>query len=438
MLDLKLDCHQGQIWQACRPGRIIVAALGRGTGKTWLGRAKIHKWALEEPGVHVGLLMPSLKQARAVFWPGLLDDYHGPLKHYVHRPNQTELTCRYANGSRLTTWGAENAHSIRGQRFGRLVQDEADDIDPAVERAVVGPTFSRSGVKSIWLKTGTPRRGRYGILYRDFQLGQVGSLARLEVGPTAERYVSFRIASQQSPQVDQVWLAQVRAELLAQGQRTIYEREYECNFDAAEGLVYPMFDVGMHVKTAPNPKTFHSIIVGADHGFNDPGVILCIGLMGSGRETTAHVFREIYERGKDPTWWLDTALGIKKDFPGAAWYPDPSRADVCSLWASKGIWVREVDNAIEDGLAAVTDLLAARSDGTREWTRLFIDPSCRNTILEAGKYRRKRDKKDPERVMDEIEKGQMDHAMDALRYAVLNHIGRPPPARGMITTKLTQ
>ena len=145
MLEVQLDVFQTAAYDLVKPGRVCVFPLGRGTGKTYLGRYLIHDKALSTPGTHVGLLMPSLKQARAVFWPGLMADYHALRGALDGAPNKTELTANYSNGSRLTTWGAENAQSIRGQRFDVLIQDESDDIDLAVEAQVVEPTFSRSG-----------------------------------------------------------------------------------------------------------------------------------------------------------------------------------------------------------------------------------------------------------------------------------------------------
>ena len=81
---------------------------------------------------------------------------------------------------------------------------------------------------------------------------------------------------------------------------------------------------------------------------------------------------------------------------------------------------------VETGVAFVADALFVRSDEEgRRWSQLYIDPSCKHTIEEFGLYRRKRDPRDHERVIDEIDSSKNDHAMDSLRYAMYSHFGGP-------------
>jgi len=435
---LQLDAFQSKAFRLVQPGRIVTLAMGRGTGKTFLDRWLIHHLAWSNPGIKIGLLMPTLKQAGDVFWPDLLNDFTGALRNHVYPPNLTRLRCQYQNGSVLTTWGAENANTIRGQRFGAVLEDEADDIAPEVERAIVEPTFSKSGLSAFWVKTGTPRRGRHGTLFRDFQLGQAQSLQRaayLKSGGNPHRYASFRCRSSDSPQVDQRWLTQVRIDLYSQGKGPVYEREYACNFDAAEGLVYPHFDERFHVKEAPAfaRSQWTEILVGVDHGFQDPAVFTATGVIGSGREAVCHVFREFYARQQEPLQLREEARRWVEDFPNARWYGDPSRPDLMRMYKSVGARVVEdVDNAIEPGVSAVADRLSIRTadvgEGKVQYALLYVDPCCKNTIDEFGKYRRKRNPRNAEEYLDDIEDAN-NHALDTVRYALVTRFGRPPSKR---------
>jgi hypothetical protein len=73
-----------------------------------------------------------------------------------------------------------------------------------------------------------------------------------------------------------------------------------------------------------------------------------------------------------------------------------------------GLRVEGAKNAIDEGVDAVADRLVLRldpndKDGKRRFARLYVSPKCKETIGEFGKYRRRRDPKNPERVLDAIE-----------------------------------
>jgi len=74
--------------------------------------------------------------------------------------------------------------------------------------------------------------------------------------------------------------------------------------------------------------------------------------------------------------------------------------------------VREADNAVHDGIQRVKARLARAGDGR---PRLTISPSCVNLLAEIESYVWREGKQG---VKDEPEKIN-DHAMDALRYAVM-------------------
>lgn len=441
MLRIRLDPLQTRAWRLLQPGKKVALPWGRGAGKTYFDATAIHDWCIERPGTHVGLLLPTLKQARAVFWtPVLLPQFYGDLKPYVKRPNLTELVCEYRNGSRLTTWGAENANAIRGQRFDALVQDEADDIDPDVENAVVEPTFSKSGSRAIWLKTGTPKRGRYGTLFASYRAGQPGTPEREKLraeGVDVSEFVSLLFRSDQSPQVDRKWLDGVRRKLIASGRKTTYEREYNCDFDAAEGLVYDL-EQGLHVREPPPGIRWSEILVGIDHGYEDPAVFLTVGVQGSGRDATLWIIDEVYEKHLQLHELVARGKRIKTAHAATLqhWYADPSRPDTIATYRSNGLPVVEANNAIDDGVLAVGDKLGIHEEPAEVWgapprrfAHLYVSPRCVRTIEEFGKYKRKRDPKDTDRVLDDIV-DKDNHAMDALRYAIFTRFGKPPIARG--------
>lgn len=439
------------------PGVIATFPWGRGSGKTWLARALIHEWALEAPNQHIGIVLPTLVQARAVFWPILLPDYVsddsrqdddgnviGGLRNVVRKLNVTHLTCEYVNGSRVSTWGAENQNAMRGQRFDGMIQDESDDIDPDFERAVIGPTFSKSGGHAKRARFGTPKKGRHGTMFMGYRLGQEGSPEREHLkaaGVDVSRYVSMLVDSTKSTDVDQVWLEQERRTLIASGRLTTWLREYCCDFDAAEGLVYSMFEQGFHVREPDYGVGWSEVLVGVDHGMRDPGVFLVSGVLGAGKDAIIHCLEEVYETEKDTTWWCDRAceLAWKYRAHRQRWYADPSRPDRITD-IRKAVRERHPElqerftieagsNEIEAGVDAVADRLMPRDgDGGARSARLYISAACKSTILEMGKYRRKPDPRDPEKFLDEIV-DKHNHAMDGLRYMTFTRFGGPDRMR---------
>jgi hypothetical protein len=440
-LAIAFDKYQGRAFRQCQPGTTATFPWGRGSGKTTLGRLLLHTGALDNPGIHIGLLMPTLKQARQVYWtPYLFADFDGPLKPFIKgKPNKTSLEVTFKNGSRLTTWGAENAGGIRGQRFHRLIEDEADDIDPDVEQAVVRPTFSRSGVNALWVKFGTPRRGRAGSLYSSY------SKALRKV----PGYSGFALKSSQSPQVDQVWLKGVANDTTPD----IFKREYDVDFDAAGGRVWgDVFLESFHDSLPPENVKWSSVFICCDHGWEDPGCLLLVLVLGRGRDAVAWVVEEVYERHRTEGWWVDQAKLWLELYPRARFYGDPSMPSRVEAYRRAGANTQEVNNSIDDGVAAVADrfLIRKRYDDEGNelegYAKLYVSPRCVNLLTELGcevppyldgrkpldgigPYMRKRDSEVEGRYLDEIV-DKNNHASDALRYGIFNFFGGPEKGRG--------
>ncbi len=407
-LRIELDDPQTKAWDMLQPGNTVTLPWGRGAGKSYFARTFLHQQALGRNNIHIGILYPSLKQARQVIWaPYLFADYEGDLKHCIRRLDRTLLEAIYVTGSRVTTWGAENAGGIRGQRFDVIIQDEADDIDPSIEHAIVEPTMSRSGRSAIWLKTGTFRRGRHGVLFADYQRAIQGK----------DGYKTLRVRSCESPQVDQEWLKRVKEKTPA----SIFAREYDVDPDSIEGLVYP-FDEQFHVREPPPHFVFNEYIAGVDHGWTDPGVILLLGIHGHGNDAIAWILDEHYETELPNHEWDKRAK--RWDTLVDTFWCDPSRPDRIRDLRNAGCNARAADNDIQAGVGRVADLLFKRtaSEGT-EWARLYVHPRCTNTIWEFQNYRRKRDPADRERYLEAIQ-DKSNHSMDSARYALISRFGR--------------
>lgn len=418
---------QTKAYRAFQPGCRVAIPWGRGCGKSWFVRRMAYllvaQWDGQfrpdapHTGVRIVVLMPTLEQARKVHADLLLTelDEHGEWGFLGAKVNKSTWRVTFPGGSWIQFVTAERAQHIRGIRCDAAFVDEADDIDPDLIGSVVNPWFSEPHSLAMMLVAGTPRRGRGGLLweaYHDWPKRQPG------------RYFGFHATAYQADRriIDRAYLDEVRSITVEE----IFKREWLCDFDAAEGLVYPQFMASFHVREPPDDVLWSEILVGGDHGYEDPGVLLKIGILGHGADATAWILEEVYERHRDPEWWLDVVTEWVADYPAAKWYADPALPGVLRSWKKRGANIKDVDKgagSVENGVKALQRWLHVRrrrnDEGvvTRESARLYVHPRCVNTIAEFALYRRKRSRQNTETVLEEIE-DRNNHAMDSLRYAI--------------------
>lgn len=433
---IRLNRPQSRAWRAVQPGRTITLALGRGVGKSWFIRRicylLISQWdgvprdaaGAVLRGIRIVFLLPTFKQFRDVHSHAMLEELASDFAALGAKVDRTTFTVTFPGGSLIRVFPASDHGSKRalGIRADLVVIDEADDVDPDVFHTVVTPWFSEPWSLRMRVLSGTPRRARHGLLWKLFDAGQRGE--RIRSGQTSEfteeeaeaatRFFSFHATYEDAPEnVDQ---REVSAARLTMPEAT-FKREWLCDFDAGEGLIYP-FEVDFHVRTPPPHKTFREFHVGMDHGWVDPGVLLLIGIQGHGNDATAWVLDEWYESECPNHVWNERA----GQWSFARFWPDPSRPDRIADLRRMGLNVGETDNNIFGGIARVADLMFRRKlEHGEDWCRLYVAPQCKNLIREFGLYRRK---KLPDGTFDEQPEDKNDHAPDALRYALTGRFGR--------------
>ncbi len=430
-LDFSKLRAQTKAYEAFKPGNRVTIPWGRGCGKSWFMRRMAYLLVAEwdgrmrpgatMPGVRIVVLMPTLEQARKVhtyLLLGELDNTAGEWGFLEGKVNKSSWTITFPGGSWIQFVTAERAQHIRGIRCDAVLIDEADDIDPEMVDAVVDPWFSEPHSLRQMLIGGTPRRGRAGLLWQAFN-----DWPKLD--PTC--YFGFHATAFQCPKiVDAGYLLKVQART----PDTIFKREWLCDFDSAEGLIFAQFSK-FHIREPDEGQVWDEILVGADHGYEDPGVMLKIGVIGSGADAVVWVLEEIYKQHEFPEWWLDQVKVWIEDYPDAKWYPDPARADICKSWKAAGARIRDVDKyagSVEDGIGVIqrwlhihtrTRVDEAGNTVITERARIYVHPRCVNTINEFGMYRRRRSRQNTELVLEDIEDAN-NHAMDGLRYVIQN------------------
>jgi hypothetical protein len=371
------------------------------------------------PGVRIILLMPTLEQAKKVHRTEMMAELEGDWKFLGGVVNRSEWRVTFPGGSWIQWVTAERAKSIRGIRCDYVCLDEADCIDLETLQAVVLPWMSEPHSLAMTLIAGTPERGRFGLLYDRFRKGQDGAQDHFSYHATYKDsggYADAERIEKQRPFIEPA----------------LFAREYLCDFDAAEGLVYPMFDEDFHVRKPRPDQVWNEILVGVDHGYEDPGVFLIVGVAGSGNEAVCHVLEEVYEQHKTESWWVDQCRATKTKYQRypTRWYADPSQpARIEAFRRQASVRIEGAQNAIEDGVSCVADkMFVRRVEGRDPYAKFYVDPSCKNYIRELGLYRRKRDPRNRERVLDDIQ-DKDNHANDAARYLCFSRFGKPTSSR---------
>jgi hypothetical protein len=443
-IDLTKCAAQENAWHAIRPGARVCLPWGRGIGKSQFTRWVWYLLAMQHPGIRIVLLMPTLEQARRVHADLILAELSGEWKFLGATVNRTTWRISFQNGAWVQIVTAMNAQtSARGIRCDVVCVDEADDIDESLIHAVVKPWFSEPRSMRILVIGGTPRRGRKGLLWAAHK--DWPALYTIEADPAVakrlRRYKSFHATAYDAPEiVDPDYLEDIRRDT----PEDIFKREWLCDFDSAEGLVYAEFSERFHVREPPPGTQFTATLVGGDHGHVDPSVLVVIQMEGWGRDVRLWVTEEYYETDKPATWWAELAKRLIVRFPHAYWYCDTAGTGITSssLYAALGAKVQHVDKSggsLERGIGYVKRWLQIHSriasardvprghvaPPTEEYASLYVHPRCKRTIDEFGMYRHRRDPRNAEHVLEEILPGN-DHALDSIRYVIANHFPDAP------------
>jgi len=441
-LQISLNRPQSLAHQVLKPGNSVCIPWGRGIGKSWFEREVWYENVcrldgtvregrsedgirFRQRGVRIVHLMPTFKACKDVHQEKVeeellaLDAQWSFLRPKVDR---TRWHFSFPGGSWIQWFGAREANATRGLRCDIVTIDECDDIDPEVVDGIVKPWFSEPWSLGIVLYGGTPRRGRYGLLYREHKRG---------VDKRPKCY-SFHATYKDAPGT----VSPDRVEEARESTTpAVFKREWECDFDSSEGLVYPMFSEAFHVREPRWDTQWTEIIVGCDWGWEDPGVFVVFGVIGSGRDAVCWAIDEVYQQHRTIDWWTEQAKIIEQRFPGAKWYGDPSRPDnIETLRKNAKVRIEPGDNAIEAGVSSVANRMVIRQtdpeDDKTKFARFYVSARCKNLIREMGAYKRKRDPRNPDRILDEIEDKE-NHAQDSSRYAIHTRFGGQ--SKGMST-----
>lgn len=191
-----------------------------------------------------------------------------------------------------------------------------------------------------------------------------------------------------------------------------YKRYVLGKWIASDRLVYDAWERTVYAKEFTAPADgWRRVIIGVDAGYTNPAVMLAIGSDGDGRLCA---FEEFYKAGVLETDFISTAREWNKRLGPEMFVVDPSAAGLIASMRAAGLKVQAANNDRIRGVQTVRNRLKIPGDGK---PRLRVHPRCVNTIREFETWETI-EKPDKEAFSKEF-----DHAMDALRYAVMVYDG---------------
>jgi phage terminase large subunit-like protein len=363
--------------------RYVAFVAGRNSGKTFAGALKAALYC--QPGTLGLIAAPDFPMLEFGAKRAFLDTLRRNGEPFtLHQQRGVVLLTRIGAEVRFAT--LENESRVRGPNYAWAWIDEVEYVtDRAIWSALKGAV--RDGANPSLFVTSTPKGRR--IIYDEW------------VANPTPQHVLYRATTRDNPYID---ADDYIAGLGYSGR--FAAQEIEAEFVAFDGLVYPGFTRGANV--AATDVTGWRTLVTVDVGTRNPTAILTVHQAGDER---VHVSREVYRRNLSSA---EIVAAIREAIDAVAAETvviDPSAAGYILELRRLGYHVTPGDHAITEGIGRLTTAIA---DG------LTVDPACANLIGEFESYRY------PDGTRTESDKPikDHDHALDALRYAVM-HLSAP-------------
>lgn len=164
-----------------------------------------------------------------------------------------------------------------------------------------------------------------------------------------------------------------------------------------------------------NLNDYDDIAIGQDFGFNHANAILLLGI----KDDNIYILDEIYVFEKETSEIIP--LAIQKNFPkNRTMWCDSAEPDRIQSWKKAGFRargvVKENSNDKKYQSAQIDWLKGVVSKDKTVKRKIFVHPSCINTIKELQQWKWKKDERTSEYLDEPVP--IMDDAMAALRYGV--------------------
>jgi len=318
---------------------------------------------------------PSLKHSAMRLIKELLDEYEIPYEEF-----KSDQIFRFPNGSEIIFRGLDNPEKIKSQEFNYIWMEEASE-------------FSLEDYYQLRLRLRRPAAGNRNQMFLTFN----------PVGRTNWVYKEFFEQKQYDVGIlhtnykDNPFLNDDYIKILLnlkEKDEAFYKIYTLGEFADIEHLIYNNYQIDSEF-----PESFDEIIYGLDFGFNNPTALVKIGI----RDGEYYIFEELYQTRLTNSDLIEYLKQLNID--GIIYADSAEPARIQEIQAA-GFMIYPSEKNVRDGIDFV------------KRQKLHIHPSAANIIKELQNYKWKEDRNG--NILDEPVKF-LDHACDAIRYAIYTH-----------------
>jgi len=364
------------------PEKYVAFVAGLGSGKTFAGSLKaILKCNEGQDGMILAPTYPMLRDVTQKTFFDILDEAQQP-----YELNKSEGVA-FVRGAKVLLRSADAPERLRGVNLNWAYLDEAALMRQEVWKIIIGRL--RIGEPSAWITT-TP--AGFNWVYHYW----------VERGD--EQYRIIHASTRENRYLPPEYLRDLEANYTAE----FAKQEIEGDFVAFEGLVYSEFLRNIHMIRPFKIPDHWQRVRAIDYGYTNPFVCLWGAL---DEDKRLYIFDEHY---RSKALIREHAAIIKARNGKASWTVSDWDAQDNAEMQAEGIQTRNAQKDVMVGIQKVKARLATAKDGR---PRLFICENCINTLKEIGMYRWNQTKEGRNEKEEPVK--EADHAMDALRYMVM-------------------
>jgi PBSX family phage terminase large subunit len=409
--------HQYQLAFHRSPARFRTLLAGRQSGKTFSGMMEALIQAEKQPGSIGYVVAPTYKHIKDVIVHELKKIIN---PNVVKKFSEQDMTlefkpqkgCDY--GSIIRFRSADNPESLRGPKAHWIWYDEAREISASawdIQRPMLATTQGK-----VWVTT-TPNGKDW--VYKKF------------VEPAINGELEFawwQFTSRDNPEAkfEEIEMAKLTMP------DWFYRQEYEASIEEHVGLIYHEFKHSIHVinQDLITPQPTWRFFIGIDVGFHNPTAVL---LVAEDQDRKLWVLDEVYEIRLSPEQVVgairkmlitnnvsENALMAKIIDPASAQKPQAATDSVQGIMADQPLnFVTESGrNEVIPGIIRVQQYLKVDPKSGEPLMR--ISNKCKNLITEFEEYVWQPQRQSLEKNASDSPRKFKDHALDALRYIVMN------------------
>ena len=382
-----LHLHPAQKQIAENNSRFRVLLAGRRFGKTVLAIEEMVFIAVSKENAKVVYTAPTFQSARDIALEQLRKRTVEIIKQFNETRLEIEVINKFGGTSKIFLRSWDNIETLRGQAFDFIILDE-----------VAQYRGFWVGWQEVLRPTLTDKRGKALFISTPLGFNHFFDLYNLEL--TNKDFKSFHFTSYDNPHLEKDEIDKAKQELTEDR----FAQEYLADFRKTEGLVFKEFDREKHIYF--NEVEGYEKIGGVDFGYTNPAAVMEITIDG---KKNYWVNDEWYNTKKTDAEVADYVA--IKEFNRV--YSDPESPAAIEELRRRKVNIREVQkgkDSIRNGIQVIRELFKSN--------RLKISSKCVNLINELETYSYP-DKKD-QRNEDELPIKENDHAIDAIRYALMS------------------